>query len=407
MPIKHLSFGIVFFLSYHFSFAQKKSKVSPAEQVKQWIEQGEAEWEVSNYQDAIHWFNKAIKLDSLNPETYFKRAKSWVYLKKYENALKDLLLADSMGYKSTEYHLYIGVSWFGLKDFSKALYHLEKFEELAPKDTLQAPLYVYLAECYTNLDRKKDALKAYQKAIQIKPDDAEIYFSRANFWVNAEHWKEALNDIQQVLTLNPRFWKAYKLKAEIFFRQGKDKESIEAWNRYFSKTPNKKDISALEYSLYAHSLANLKQYNKAIEALHKAISLEKDNPELYYERAEYYIAQKNYLQAVEDISRALQLDSADLTYLRKRAFLYYQLKKYEDALTDYILLTQQEEKSAENYYKIAELKFLLKRPVSEFQQDLLTAFQLGYPKEKMLPELQVYAEKKLGKPRGKRFLGIF
>ncbi|WP_448529419.1 tetratricopeptide repeat protein [Raineya sp.] len=391
----------------YFAFAQKKAKPNTSEQIQQWIEQGEAEWEVSNYQDAIAWFNKAIKADSSRAEAYFKRAKSWVQLKKYDNALNDLLTADSLGYKDSEHDLYLGVSWFGLQEYNKALNYLEKFEETAPKDSLQASLYVHLAETYKELGKKKEASRAYQKAIDLKPNDADIYFLRANFWAMQEEWKEALEDVKKTLALNPRFWKAYKLKAEILFKQGKDQASTEAWQMYFSKQPDKKKITAQDYSLYAYSLAQLKQYPKAVEAISKAINLDKDNPEWYFERATYYILQKNLSKALQDTEQAIALDGEDLSYFRQRAFLYYQLKRYEEALCDYTFLAQQEEKNPENHYRVAELKFLLNKTPQEYHQDVLSAYQLGYPKEKMLPQLQPYTEKKLGKPKRKRFLWIF
>lgn len=393
----------------NFTFAQKKAQPNASEQIQQWIEQGEAEWEVSNYQDAVGWFNKAIKADSSRADAYFKRAKSWVQLKKYENALNDLLTADSLGYKDNEHDLYLGVSWFGLQHYDKALNHLEKFEETAPKDSLQASLYVYLAESYKELGKKKDASRAYQKALELKPDDADIYFLRANFWSMQEAWREALEDIKKTLALNPRFWKAYKLKAEILFKQGKDQASTEAWQVYFSKQPDKKKISAQDYSLYAYSLAQLKQYAKAIEAISKAISLDKDNPEWYFERATYYTLQKNLSKALQDTEKAIELDGEDLSYFRQRAFLYYELKKYEESLSDYTFLAQQDDKNPEYHYRVAELKFLLKKTPQEYHQDVLAAYQLGYPKEKMLPELQPYTQKKLGKSKRKRkrFLWIF
>ncbi len=392
-------------VSTNLAFAQKKTK---NEQIQLWIEQGEAEWEVSNYLDAIAWFDKAIKADSNRAEVYFKRAKSWVQLKKYENALKDLLIADSLGYKDSEHDLYLGVSWFGLKHYDKALNFFKKFEETVPKDSLQeASLYVYLAESYKELGKKKNAAKAYQKAVELKPDDADIYFLRANFWAMQEEWKEALEDVKKTLALNPRFWKAYKLKAEILFKQGKDQASTEAWQVYFSKQPDKKKITAQDYSLYAYSLAQLKQYLKAIEAIGKAISLNKDNPEWYFERANYYILQKKFSKALQDTQQAIALDSKDLSYFQQRAFLYYQLKRYEEALSDYTFLAQQDEKNPENHYRVAELKFLLNKTPQEYHQDVLAAYQLGYPKEKMLPQLQPYTEKKLGKPKRKRFLCFF
>ena len=394
-------FLFVFFQT-DFAFSQK-SKKNPS--VQSYTEQGEAEWEVSNYKDAITWFNKAIKLDSSRGDIYYKRAKSFVQIQDFWAAEKDLRVADSLGFTDTEMSFYWGVVNFGQGNYDTAIRFLEQaLQQGFQNDSF----FIYLAETYKNLDKSKLALQYYEKALEVVEAEQknDIYFLRANYFYEKEEWNKAHKDLETILTSQARYWKAYKLKAEIYFRQEKDKECIEYLSLYFQRIPDKKKILASDYGLLALCHAHLKQYAKATENMAKAIALEKDNPELYFERASYYIQQKNYSKALQDAEKAIELDGFDLVYFRQRAFLYYQLKKYEEALADYAFLAQQDEKDAENHYRVAELKFLLKKEVQEFQNDVLTAYQLGYPKEQMLPELRPYTEKKLGKKRSRRNAGL-
>jgi tetratricopeptide (TPR) repeat protein len=398
-PIMTKFYPLLFlFFTVTIALSQKNKNTSSAQT---YIEHGEAEWEVSNYKDAITWFNKAIKLDSTRAEAYYKRAKSFVQIQHFAEAEKDLKTADSLGFTDTEMPFYYGVAYFGLKQYEKALAYLEK--ALAQNFENDA-FFIYLAETYKYLNKPKLALQFYEKALAKAETDQknEIYFLRANFFYEKEEWNKAHSDLDSILATNPRFWKAYKLKAEIYFRQENDKECIHYLSQYFQRIPDKKKISPYEYSLMAWCYANLKEFAKALEAITKAIALDKDNPELYSERANYYIQQKNYAKALQDTEKAIELDGFDLTYFRQRAFLYYNLKQYEQALSDYIFLAQQDETDAENHYKVAELKFLLGKPSQEFQNDVLTAYQLGYPKEKMLAELRPYTEKKLSRKRSRR-----
>ncbi|GAB4491855.1 MAG: hypothetical protein OHK0045_18390 [Raineya sp.] len=378
-----------------FAFAQKSKNTNL---IQSYIDQGEAEWEVSNYKDAINWFNKAIKIDSSRGDIYYKRAKSWVQIQDFLAAEKDLQKADSLGFTDIEMPFYRGVVNFGQAKYDVAL----RFLEQAHKENFQNDsFFIYLAETYKNLNKPKLALQYYEKALEIAETELknEIYFLRANYFYEQEEWNKAHKDLENILTTQSRFWKAYKLKAEIYFQQGKDKECIEYLLLYFQQIPDKKKILPNDYSLLALCYAQLKQYAKAIEAIGKALYLDKENPELYFERANYYIQQKNYSKALQDTEKAIELDGFDLAYFRQRAFLYYQLKKYEEALANYTFLAQQDEKDAENHYRVAELKFLLKKAPRDFQSDVLTAYQLGYPKEQMLAELRPYTEKKLGKKR--------
>ncbi|MFN3315203.1 MAG: tetratricopeptide repeat protein, partial [Raineya sp.] len=347
----------------------------------------------------------ALKLDSSRGDIYYKRAKSFVQIQDFSAAEKDLKVADSLGFMDIEKIFYWGVVNFGQGNYEQAIRFLEQaLEQGFQNDSF----FIYLAETYKNLDKPKLALQFYEKALETAEIDQknEIYFLRANFFYEREEWSKAHKDLEMILAVQPRFWKAYKLKAEIYFRQEKDKECIDYLLQYFQRIPDKKKILPTDYSLLASCYAHQKQLPKAVEAMGKAINLDKENPELYFERASYFIQQKNYTKALQDAEKAVELDGFDLVYFRQRAFLYYQLKKYEEALSDYTFLAQQDEKDAENHYRVAELKFFLKKEPQAFQNDVLTAHQLGYPKELMLPELRPYTEKKLGKKRSRRKAGL-
>ena len=396
--MKSLYIFLILLLQSNLVFSQKNKKTASAQS---YIERGEAEWEVSNYKDAINWFNKALKLDSTRGDTYYKRAKSFVQIQNFTEAEKDLKIADSLGFSDNEMPFYWGVVHFEKGRYETAISFLEQALEQGLQNN---SFFIYLAETYKHLDKQKLALQFYEKALEkAEPEQKnEVYFLRANYFSEKEEWSKAHKDLDVILASQPRFWQAYKLKAEIYFRQEKDKECIDYLSQYFQRIPDKKKIIAEDYSLLALCYAHLKQFPQAIDAIGKAIGLNKENPEFYFERATYYVQQKNYSKALLDAEKAIELDGFDLVYFRQRAFLYYQLKKYEDALADYTFLAQQEEKDAENHYRVAEIKFLLKKTPQEFQNDVLAAYQLGYPKEKMLPELRIYAEKKLGKKRSRR-----
>ncbi|MCU0436593.1 MAG: tetratricopeptide repeat protein [Raineya sp.] len=373
------------------SHAQKTKK-----NIQDIIEQGEAEWEVSNYKESIIWFTKAIQADSTNGEVFFKRAKSYILAQEYEKAIRDLTLADSLQYTQLETPFYWGLIYFKQEQFEKSLTF---FEQAYQKGYQNDSFYAYLAETYAFLGKNKEANDFFDKALNIYNKDVDLYWLRANFYVKQEEYTKAIADLDKITTLQSHYWKAYQLKADIYFWQNQDSKSLENRLLYFKYLPNKKKITASDYSMIAMNYAASKQFAKSVEYGTKAIELDKDNHEYYFERATYYIQLKNYQKALADCQKAIELDGEDLVYFRQRAFLYKILKKYPEALADYEFLAQQDEKDAENHYYVAEIKYLLKKEPKEFQTDVQTAFQLGYPKEQMRSELQKYAERKLGMAR--------
>jgi tetratricopeptide (TPR) repeat protein len=381
----------IFFISLLWigdSYAQKVKK-----NIQDMIEQGEAEWEVSNYKESIVWFTKAIQADSTQGEVFFKRAKSYILAQEYQKAESDLQMADSLQYRQLETPFYWGLVYFKQEQFEKALPFFEKALENGYQND---SFYAYIAENYAILGKNKEANEFYDKALALNTTDIDLYWLRANFYIKQEEYTKALEDLDKITTLQNRYWRAYQLKADIYFQQNKDAQSLENRLLYLKWLPDKKKIMPSDYSIIAMNYAANKQFAKSIDYSSKAIELDKENQEFYFERATYYIQLKNYQKALADCQKAIELDGEDIVYFRQRAFLYRTLKKYPEALADYEFLAQQDEKDAENHYYIAEIKYLLKKEPKEFQTDVQTAFQLGYPKEQMHLELQKYAERKLG-----------
>lgn len=383
----------MYLLIWMLPFGLLGQNVKNKRNIQEYIEQGEAEWEVSNYKESLVWFTKALKIDSTSGEIYFKRAKSYLFIQDYRQAQKDLQKADSLGYRQKETPFYWGVICFQQNEYEKAIEHFEKALKI---DFQEESFYVYVAETYRKLGKNELASQFYEKAILQNPNQVDAYLLRASFFLEQEDYTKALGDLEKVTQLQPRHWAAYKQKADIYFGQNKDAESIKNRLLYFKYVPDKQKIVSADYSSLAFSYAQTKQFAKAVETISKAIELEKENPEYYFERATYYIQLKNYAKALTDCQKAIELDGEDIVYFRQRAFLYRMLKKYEEALQDYIFLAQQDEKDAENHYFVAEMKFYLKQEPKLYQNDVQTAFQLGYPKENMHSELQKYAERKLG-----------
>lgn len=73
------------------------------------------------------------------------------------------------------------------------------------------PKPAYLASLGSALQRQgrlEDALKAYDKAVQIRPDDANLWRDLGNVLFDLKRPDDALLSFQHVLTLDPEHWDA-------------------------------------------------------------------------------------------------------------------------------------------------------------------------------------------------------
>jgi Flp pilus assembly protein TadD len=124
------------------------------------LDTGYAHYEQGKYKEAIKSFNQVIDLDPSNPEAYFLRAMSLQSIKQTELAIADLKRAIML----------------------KADY-AEAFQQLG---------YIYLVEQAPNL-----AVKAFDKAISLAPELAELYVNRGSAHCMMDNEKQANEDYQK------------------------------------------------------------------------------------------------------------------------------------------------------------------------------------------------------------------
>ncbi len=87
-------------------------------------------------------------------------------------------------------------------------------------------------------DRPDQALEAYDKAIELKPDRAEPVAGRGLALLDLGERSGAETAFREALRLNPRYAVAVMGLAETLRRQGKNAEAVEQYQRYLDILPN-------------------------------------------------------------------------------------------------------------------------------------------------------------------------
>ena len=135
-------------------------------------------------------------------------------------------------------------------------------------------------------EQNKEALDAFAKAIELKPDYAAAYYNRAEADLSLGNYQQAIGDFSKTTELKPDFGEAY----------------------------------------YGRGLSyvGLGNYQQAINDCTKAIELKPDLVEAYYGRALSYVVLGNYQQAVADFKTAARLGDKDSQELLKRKGIDWQ-----------------------------------------------------------------------------------
>ena len=153
-----------------------------------------------NFSEAKIWFEKAIEIDKTNI-TYFEN---------------------------------LGITLKKMKDFEGML---ENYELAATYFPEEPDLYYYRGDALQELERYDEALKAYNKAIEVSGDDDEVeylylyYFNRGNTFLKMKRFKEALKDFNRTIELEPFYHGAFNNRGYAKFNLQDKKGACFDWDK--------------------------------------------------------------------------------------------------------------------------------------------------------------------------------
>ncbi|MFN6570765.1 tetratricopeptide repeat protein [Dendronalium sp. ChiSLP03b] len=147
------------------------------------------------------------------------------------------------------------------------------------------------------LQRYQDALTAYQKAVDVRPDYAQGWNGQGKTLFALKRYKEALSAYDKAIQNQPEY--------------------VEAW------------------SGRGFALQNLQRYSEAIASFDKALKLHNDYPEVWNAKGEVYSSLKQYDNAIKSYDKAIEFkpDYYDSWY--RKGLALHNLQQYEDAIAAY------------------------------------------------------------------------
>jgi len=164
--------------------------------------------------------------------------------------------------------------------------------KVTKKKPYYATAWFYLGDAYANLDRLRDAIRTFKRALRIKPD-----YSEARYYLKV----------------------CYLNRADTFFNAGQYRHAIEDYTQAIQLDPSDKFSYVMRANAYSELGSHLTQ---AIEDYSQAIYLDEHDAEIYWFRGFAYVTKGKWQQAIEDYSQAISLDPNNPEYWNSRAFVY-------------------------------------------------------------------------------------
>ncbi|MGC4043167.1 MAG: tetratricopeptide repeat protein [Armatimonas sp.] len=328
------------------------------------VERSRARSYGSDSAGALADLNEALKLEPNNADYLRSRAGALEVLKRWKEAIADRTALLEQKPDATILSMR-GADYVELKDWANAFGDFDKAIALKPDD---ADLYYDRAVAYRKKGSKEQALADFHKARTLSPDYPEIAADLSNEAAlekvrhNLGHMMRAVTKASEAMNdAIGNVGKAQRQKDKAAARLqrllGGDKRTDEEILKSFDIDTSLGTLDEEDYLDRGRILAKQGKYDDAIADLSKAIALKKDFDKAYNLRGICYENKKEYEKAFADYDKAVSIQPKFSEYLRNRGDMHYQLQRFEQAWSDYDGAVQSAPKDAVNYFKRGNASF--------------------------------------------------
>lgn len=124
---------------------------------------------------------------------------------------------------------------------------------------------------------------------------------------------------------------------------------------------NEQTFTAVQWFEKGNDFANRRDFDSAIEAYTKAITLDHRYARAYNNRGTVYADKGQYETAVTDYDRAIALDAASAFAYNNRGIAYAETGRFEQALADFEMAVRLDPRDAQTYYNRGSAYFNMGR----------------------------------------------
>jgi Flp pilus assembly protein TadD len=276
------------------------------------LNQGVEMLRTNKFAEAEKMLQESIKIRPSNPDAQYNLAIALLQEQKWEpaeEALKTVInLANAMGVVR--------------KADAPGSNPFAEMGQRAQEVLTKIPVFRLRTEADKDSRERRfdEAISKYQKAVQLEPSDADLYYNLGLALANGRRFDEALQTVDKAIALKP---------SEAAYRELKNKIVEFKENAVLLKA---KGILEEGDKLYQASdfAGALKKYQEAIPMIP-----EKNQPGVWTQIARTYAKMKQGDQAVQAFKKAMDIAPDQPNYRKELAQYYLNEKKYEEALNVY------------------------------------------------------------------------
>jgi tetratricopeptide (TPR) repeat protein len=198
----------------------------------------------------------------------------------------------------------------------------------------QQPKTDYLTNLGTALlsqGRREEALATFDKAVQLKPDDADLWRNLGNVLADMGRPTDAILSFQHALKLNPRHWDAAHKAGLLLHQLGRFEEALVHFNMYDKMQPN----HGTTLQMRALAMYALNRFEEGLRDIKRAHALDPANAEICNHIGVFLRRLGREEEALPWFERALKLRPDFLAAFRNKAFALTHIHRFAEAFAVY------------------------------------------------------------------------
>lgn len=192
---------------------------------------------------------------------------------------------------------------------------------------------------YTN------AIKNYNRAISLSPDNAAAFFRRGRCYYHLGDLERASQDFQEALAHDPTMADAYYHQGLLLRMRGEHPKALAHFDKVAELAPQ--NAQGFYYRGLTHDL--LGEPARAMQDYSRAIEIDPNTTAAYGMRGTLYFSQGKYQEALQDLDRAISLNTSDAVTWLIRGKTWRALGQISAALKDYIQALRLDDTLAEAF----------------------------------------------------------
>jgi tetratricopeptide (TPR) repeat protein len=193
----------------------------------------------------------------------------------------------------------------------------------------------------------QDAMKAFDKAIEIEPNYARAYAGRGAIYNDWEKYPQAVKESEQAVKIDPNLAWGFNVRGWAHLGLLNYQKAIEDLNKAIELAPK----YAWPYCNRSRVYFMLKNYRQALEDANRAIELDPQLPQAHIRRGMALSSTNNLQDAIKSFDKAIQLDPTFSWSFLQRGHTLLKLGKTEEAVENFKRAANLGNKDAENYLK--------------------------------------------------------